>query len=151
MFILPGRLKLKRFHQLASFFIFSAIFFAQPPKSIMLLLISIPKIVAFSFISNPSAIISLLIGSVIPTGIKTVFSILQHRPDSLPKSCKITLIVDNVFMSIFTSMFASSAMARALEFMELTWALAGRRGLSSATGSQVPIICKSNCSLNKRI
>ena len=141
-------------HQLASLFIFSPIFSALLLKFAVLLLISIPSIVADSFISKPMLRIPCGIGAMCPTGIKTVFSMLQRSPDNIPKLSSISLIRCRLLWSISTRQFASSAMASTLEQVAPTSGPGtGKTGGAGFPGglSAVPNICKSKFSLKSSI
>ena len=140
--ILPGRLKLK---PIAFFVDFFTIVSTQLSMSWYSLLISMPRMIALSFISKPSSRISSGVGSKTPTGTRTVFSMLQHKPDSIPNLVRMLLMRVNVCRSIITRQEASSAIARVFELRQLTCAFCGRiLGGRTPAGSQVPTICKSN-------
>ena len=81
--IRPGRLSLKRAQLLISFFIFSEIFLALSLKLEVSVLISMPRIVALCRISNPRSRMLAGISSSTPIGIRTVFSMLQRKPDTV--------------------------------------------------------------------
>ena len=82
--IRPGRLSWNLCHLLISVFTLLVIEFAAFSKLFRLLLISIPKIVALFLNSKPRSIIFGCTDSTRPTGMRTVFSMLQHNLEISP-------------------------------------------------------------------
>ena len=142
----PGRLSRNLYHLFISVLTLLTIVFAAFSKLFKLLLISIPNIVALFLNSKPRSSMFWGIGSTRPTGMRTVFSMLQHRPEMSPNCSSTDYTFFRVPSSSRSRQFASSAIA--VIFVGVSFTSAGSlltELLLSANGELMkPNICKSN-------